>query len=96
MTKVLLSSMNSLHRDFELTKDRPTVLHCPEPNADVQRERERERERESERVQSCETIFSTRNLKISSERNLEQSAHTLSLSVVVVVVSFFRRRRATH
>jgi len=41
--------MNSLHRDFELTKDRPTVLHCPEPNADVQREREREREREKER-----------------------------------------------
>ena len=49
MTKVLLSSMNSLHRDFKLAEDRRTVLHCPEPNADVQREREREREREKVR-----------------------------------------------
>ena len=41
--------MNSLHRDFKLAEDRRTVLHCPEPNADVQREREREREREKVR-----------------------------------------------
>jgi len=43
--------MNSLHRDFKLSKDRRTVLHCPEPNADAHREREKEREIVSERVE---------------------------------------------